>query len=138
MKAENENKSLEEYLFYAKELENICKVASDCCITFYLEKFIQYKQRCRQACSKDENKRMSELLKQVELSQKKLGFSIEERKQKLEDFCSKIFLAFKVEEETAEQITEEIAAQYHYASKLIDLLSLFEGISSEWKYKSNI
>ncbi len=120
------------YLKYAADLESTEPIVALCCRTFFIQKVIETKQQRGVEFTPTEGKFIAQMLDFVESSKQKLGLGNETRKDKLEDFCSRVFIAVEREEKSAEEITKIHAMQFHSTAQLIDLMSLFGRLSPVW------
>ena len=131
-----ENNPYKIYLKYAEDLEEAEPVVALCCRIYYTKKFVEAKQKTGQVFTPDEEKYVAQLIRDVEFGQGKLGMSSETRKEKLEEFCTKIFLALEKEELTAEELTKIHAVQFNATANFVELLSIFGNLSPQWEDRS--
>ncbi len=124
------------YLKYAAELDEIEPVVALCCRTHYIQRLIESKQRARVEFTPVESAFMSQLLGFVEASRQNLGLGNDARRDRLDAFCSRLFLALENEEQTAEKLTKDLAARLFSTGRLIELLGLFGPLSPMWEDRS--
>eukprot|EP01022_Parablepharisma_sp_SALTPOND_P001178 TRINITY_DN105749_c0_g1_i1.p1 TRINITY_DN105749_c0_g1~~TRINITY_DN105749_c0_g1_i1.p1 ORF type:complete len:465 (+),score=40.17 TRINITY_DN105749_c0_g1_i1:105-1397(+) len=121
------------YLKYASDLEETEPVASLYCRTYYVKKQVEGKKATGKAFTPEENKLIFQLLNTIETSQAKLGLVCDARREKLEEFCAKIFVALEKEELSVPKLTKLHAVQFNTTANLIELLSVFGPLNSTWE-----
>eukprot|EP00826_Nyctotherus_ovalis_P054039 TRINITY_DN7058_c0_g1_i4.p1 TRINITY_DN7058_c0_g1~~TRINITY_DN7058_c0_g1_i4.p1 ORF type:complete len:322 (-),score=81.54 TRINITY_DN7058_c0_g1_i4:125-1090(-) len=123
------------YLTYAKDLDDIDPVVALCCRSYYITKYIEAKHQSNKLFTPSESASINELLGMMEEAQKKLGFTKEERKAKVEDFCKKLFDCIVEDGLSAMEVTLQHALQFNTTADLIQLLKLFGDTPHAWEEK---
>ena len=128
--------TLKPYIMLADDLETSEPVISYCCLEYFCDKFVAGKKQTKAPYTPEDNGILTEIMNKMEATQKEQGFTKDDRKSMLEDYCGKAFATIEKEEETAPKITKAHAARFLTVSRIIDMLSSYQALTPAWEEKS--
>jgi hypothetical protein len=125
------------YLQYAKEIDPKDAAVALYCRLYYVEYTVNKHKETKSEMAKGDSASLSKMLGDIQKAQKALGMKPEEKKARIEKFCVKLCSNF-TEENLAKLPKNQAISQITTALDLINLLTIFGKLTSEWIKKRMI
>ena len=121
------------YLDYANSVEKVNPVMALYCRMFYMQKTLESKRQTKSTIvEKNESTFLSEVLNKIEQTHNALGLKKEQKQQRVEQYCEKVYKKVMSEASSPGCNKPECMDMLKSTHDLIEVLTIFGPLTPEW------
>ena len=131
MSADSIPRPHEIYLNYAHDLQSTSPIVAVYCKMYYVTREIAQRKESHSSFAPAESNNIHQLLQTIEQEQKAIGLKPEEKRKRVEEYCTSMCSALS----QLAVSSQVLADQYKTAANFINLLTIFGPLSPPWAAK---